>query len=270
MLIDSPSFASIRYGRSMTISRSLPTCSSTPASSIAWQNSTAEPSIIGTSPCTLTSEIGDAVAVHHREEMLDGADGKALGAQRGRVAGRADVVEMGRQRDVAGNAGEQNSAVGRQRVKNQPGLHSRVESLSRRHNAFFQSLLLDASAARRRFSASAAAWRRALRARRWRISVRAASRLSPSARCTVSSKSIQGNRLLDEIEGAELGRRHRSMNIAVARNHHHVDLRLLALDLLEQTDAVDLRHPNIQQHQLGLFLLIISSTRVPSAVSTTR
>ena len=40
----------------------------------------------------------------------------------------------------------------------------------------------------------------------------------------------------------------------MARNHHHVDRRFLALNLLKQIDTVNLRHPNIQKHESGLFL----------------
>ena len=43
-------------------------------------------------------QIGDTVAVQDGEKVLNGADGESFRAQRSRVARRADVIEMGRQR----------------------------------------------------------------------------------------------------------------------------------------------------------------------------
>src|SRR5712692_3988499 len=45
------------------------------------------------------------------------------------------------------------------------------------------------------------------------------------------------------------------MNIAVPRDHHHVKAGLLDFDLLEQSDPVDLRHPDIQENETWFFPL---------------
>jgi hypothetical protein len=41
------------------------------------------------------------------------------------------------------------------------------------------------------------------------------------------------------------------MNIAVTGNHYDVDVGLLDLDLFEQADAVYLRHPDVEQNEVG-------------------
>ena len=65
-------------------------------------------------------------------------------------------------------------------------------------------------------------------------------------------QTIRLERLLDEVVGAELDRRHRGLDIAVPRNHHHGHIRMLALDRLEQLQPVKLRalQPDIEEDQL--------------------
>ena len=60
-------------------------------------------------------------------------------------------------------------------------------------------------------------------------------------------------RLFDEVIGALLDRRDGGFNGAVARDHHHRKLGLLALDDIEHLDAVQpaALQPDVQDHQLG-------------------
>ena len=62
-------------------------------------------------------------------------------------------------------------------------------------------------------------------------------------------QTIGLERLLDEIVGAELDRRHRRLDVAVSRNHHHRHVRMLALDRFEQLQAVELRalQPDVEE-----------------------
>lgn len=68
-------------------------------------------------------------------------------------------------------------------------------------------------------------------------------------------KTIERQRLFNKVKGAEFGRGNRRMDIAVTGNHHDVYFRRLVLNLFEQLDTVDLRHPNVEEHEPGFFPL---------------
>ena len=59
-------------------------------------------------------------------------------------------------------------------------------------------------------------------------------------------------RLLDEVIGAELDRRHRRLDVAVAGDHHDRHVGMLLLDRLEQLQPVELRalQPDVEQDKL--------------------
>jgi hypothetical protein len=60
-------------------------------------------------------------------------------------------------------------------------------------------------------------------------------------------------RLLDEVEGAEARRLDRGLDCAVAGEHHDgAAQRVLLVPLAQQRDAVHVRHPDIEQHEIGL------------------
>ena len=73
-----------------------------------------------------------------------------------------------------------------------------------------------------------------------------------SARSAIRMQPVGLERLLDEVVGAELDRRHRRLDVAVAGDHHHRHVRVLALDRLEQLQSVELRalQPDVEQDQL--------------------
>ena len=61
-----------------------------------------------------------------------------------------------------------------------------------------------------------------------------------------------GQRLLDEVVSAQPGRFHRSFHRAVPGHHDNRTGQMIALaPFLEQADAVGVRHPDIQQDQIG-------------------
>src|SRR5262249_10907365 len=55
----------------------------------------------------------------------------------------------------------------------------------------------------------------------------------------------------DEIVGAELDRRHRGFDVAVAGDHHHRQFRILLLDGAEQLQPVETAalQPDVEKHQ---------------------
>ena len=65
-------------------------------------------------------------------------------------------------------------------------------------------------------------------------------------------QTVRLERLLDEVVGAELDRRHRRLDIAVAGNHHDRHVRILPLDRLKQLQPVQLRtlQPDVEQDKL--------------------
>src|SRR4026208_348483 len=59
-------------------------------------------------------QVADSVTMQYRKQVFHRPDGIVLGSERSRVSGGADVVQMRRDRDIAGDAGENNAAVRRQ------------------------------------------------------------------------------------------------------------------------------------------------------------
>ena len=59
-------------------------------------------------------------------------------------------------------------------------------------------------------------------------------------------------RLFDEVIGAALDRRDRGLDVAVAGDHHHGNVGVILLDLLEQLQAVELGalQPDVEKHQM--------------------
>ena len=59
-------------------------------------------------------------------------------------------------------------------------------------------------------------------------------------------------RLFDEVIGAALDRRDRGLDVAVAGDHHHGNVGVILLDLLEQLQAVELGalQPDVEEHQM--------------------
>ena len=58
-------------------------------------------------------------------------------------------------------------------------------------------------------------------------------------------------RLFDEVVGALLDRRHRGLDVAVAGDHHHRQIRMLLLDRVEQLQPVEAAalQPDVEEHQ---------------------
>jgi hypothetical protein len=60
-----------------------------------------------------------------------------------------------------------------------------------------------------------------------------------------------GQRLFQEVVGAEAGRLDRGLDVAVAGHHdHRAGQALVLVPLLEQADAVEIGHPDVEQHQV--------------------
>ena len=59
-------------------------------------------------------------------------------------------------------------------------------------------------------------------------------------------------RLFDEVIGAALDRRDRGFDVAVAGDHHHRQIGIVLLDLLQQLQAVELGalQPDVEEHQM--------------------
>jgi hypothetical protein len=57
-------------------------------------------------------------------------------------------------------------------------------------------------------------------------------------------------RLGDEIEGAELERAHRGLDVAVRSDHGHRRLRLVRLDPLDDVETVAVRQPHVGEAQI--------------------
>jgi len=66
-------------------------------------------------------------------------------------------------------------------------------------------------------------------------------------------QAAHGKRLLDEIGGAEPGRRDRVLDVAVAGDHDDADFGPLGLDAAQKLDAVDIGHPDVEQDQRRVF-----------------
>ena len=63
---------------------------------------------------------------------------------------------------------------------------------------------------------------------------------------------VRLERLFDEVIGAALDRRDRGFDVAVAGNHHHGQVGVVLLDLLEQLQTVELGalQPDVEEHQM--------------------
>ncbi len=62
---------------------------------------------------------------------------------------------------------------------------------------------------------------------------------------------LQGDRFLEKVEGADARRLDCGLDSAVARHHDHRHGELAARGpFLEQSDAVGIGHPDIEQHQI--------------------
>ena len=63
---------------------------------------------------------------------------------------------------------------------------------------------------------------------------------------------VRLERLFDEVIGAALDRRDRGLDVAVAGDHHHGNVGVILLDLLEQLQAVELGalQPDVEEHQI--------------------
>jgi hypothetical protein len=65
---------------------------------------------------------------------------------------------------------------------------------------------------------------------------------------------FQRQGLFQEVEGAQLHRLHRQVDVAVAGDHHHLDFGVFGLDALEHLDAAHVRQPDVQDDQLHRLL----------------
>src|SRR5216684_5688671 len=63
----------------------------------------------------------------------------------------------------------------------------------------------------------------------------------------------RGKRLLDKVSRAQTGGSNRVLNIRMSRDHDHMDLGFLGLDSPQELKPVELRHPDIQQHDGRFF-----------------
>jgi hypothetical protein len=63
---------------------------------------------------------------------------------------------------------------------------------------------------------------------------------------------LHADRLFEKADGADLGRLHGGIDGGVARHHHdrHGEL-AVGCPFLEQRDAIGIRHPDVEQHQIG-------------------
>ena len=93
---------------------------------------------------------------------------------------------MRRHGHIAGNTGEENPSIGRQRMQNETGLHTRVKSLTRKHDAFFESLLSERMFRRQWASRQRRLGRSSRLGRAQFFLLRAGA--SPKARCTVDKR----------------------------------------------------------------------------------
>ena len=75
---------------------------------------------------------------------------------------------------------------------------------------------------------------------------------TPERLLEAGEQSAFGERLLDEIDGAELHRPDRALHLAMAGHHDHRPVDLAALQLLHHVEAVGLRHAQIEQDAAGL------------------
>jgi hypothetical protein len=64
---------------------------------------------------------------------------------------------------------------------------------------------------------------------------------------------VDRERLLDEVEGAELRRPYGGLDGAVTRHHHDRQMRMRAAKDLQHLDAVASGHRDVEQHQIGAF-----------------
>ena len=71
---------------------------------------------------------------------------------------------------------------------------------------------------------------------------------------------LQGDGLFQKIRGTDACCLHRSINGAVAGHHdHRHGQQAIAFPLLEQCNAVGVRHPDVEQHQVRAFLAAITA-----------
>ena len=85
-------------------------------------------------------------------------------------------------------------------------------------------------------------------ARRAALSASRSRRASLSAFCDGDEHLVGGQRLLEKIAGAELGRLDGGGERGVARHHHHRQLGAQLAQRLERGQAVHLRHGHVEQH----------------------
>ena len=71
---------------------------------------------------------------------------------------------------------------------------------------------------------------------------------------------LQRERLLDEIEGAQLGRPDRRVDGAVPRDHHHLGIRPPFADQLERLQAVHSRQPHVEQDRVVIAAIQFGQT----------
>ena len=110
----------------------------------------------------LHEQIGDAVAVQRRQQVLDGLRDDAVVEERRRVAGRVDVVDARRNRRRGRDAAEDDAASRRERLQDEAGADAGVQALAvrRRRCARWCAAAHGACDARRAGAGSAAASRR--------------------------------------------------------------------------------------------------------------
>jgi hypothetical protein len=71
---------------------------------------------------------------------------------------------------------------------------------------------------------------------------------------------LQADRLLEEIERADLGGVDRRLDRSVPRHHHHGHRELAAgRPLAQERHAIGVRHPDVEQHERGLLPLAIGT-----------
>ncbi len=77
--------------------------------------------------------------------------------------------------------------------------------------------------------------------------------LERERRCRVAEQdqeALQGNGLLEEIEGAETGRLHGGVDGGVPRHHDHDGVGRRFHDLRQQIESASVREPDVEQHEI--------------------
>ena len=197
----------------------------------------------------LDQQVGDAVGVQGRHQVLHGAHHHAAAAQRRGEIGGAHAVQMSWNRGIAGDAAEVNAAVLRQRVQDDAGADPRMQPQAVGHDALPESFL-----AHRAIGGNGAGPRRRLVQPQLLLRRRTFAPRVATGALDGRQQPVEGERLLDEVEGAQLGGGHRRVDAPVARDHDDAGVRMRTLDLLEQHDAIHLGHPDVQQDHVRRLL----------------